>query len=312
MAKPYSDDLRERVVAAIEAGHTRVKVAELYNMALSTVGGIIKRKRETGSVSPDKFGGYKTFTLEPHTDRVKELVAEQPDSTLAELQVRLAKEKVKVSQSGISRFLRHINLTFKKKSLHAAEQDRPDVAAAREALRKEQEILDPKQLVFIDETAATTKMTRLYGRAPQGKRLVDKVPHGHWKTTTFICGLRYDGVTAPFVLDGPMDGPHFLAYVEQILAPTLRKGQIVFLDNVSIHNVDGVEEAIEARGACAVFLPAYSPDLNPIEQLFARLKSFLRKMKARTVEQLWRAIGSFLKGVSKEECKAYLANSGYT
>jgi transposase len=105
MGKPYSNDLRERVVAAIEAGHSRVKVAELYNMALSTVGGFIKRKRETGSISPDKFGGYKTFTLEPHTDRVKELVAEQPDSTLAELQVRLAKEKVTVSQSGISRFL---------------------------------------------------------------------------------------------------------------------------------------------------------------------------------------------------------------
>jgi transposase len=114
MGKPYSDELRECVVAAIEAGHTRVKVAELYNIALSTVGGFIKRKRETGSVSPDKFGGYKTFTLEPHTDRVKELVAQQPDSTLAELQVRLAKEKVKVSQSGISRFLHHINLTFKK------------------------------------------------------------------------------------------------------------------------------------------------------------------------------------------------------
>src|SRR5258708_830137 len=134
MGKPYSDDLRERVVAAIEAGHTREEVAKRYNMALSTVGGFIKRKRETGSVSPDKFGGYKTFTLEPHTDRVKELVAEQPDSTLAELQVRLAKEKVKVSQSGISRFLHHINLTFKK-SVRAAEQDRPDVAAARKALR---------------------------------------------------------------------------------------------------------------------------------------------------------------------------------
>jgi transposase len=311
MGKPYSDDLRERVVAAIEAGHTREEVAELYNMALSTVGGFIKRKRETGSVSPDRFGGYKTFSLEPHTDLVKELVAEQPDSTLAELQARLGKEKVKVSQSGISRFLHHINLTFKKKSVHAAEQDRPDVAAARKALRKEQPTLDPKQLVFIDETAATTKMTRLYGRAPQGKRLIDKVPHGHWKTTTFICGLRYDGVTAPFVLDGPMDGAHFLAYVEQILAPTLKKGQIVFLDNVSTHKVDGIEEAIEARGARAVFLPAYSPDLNPIEQLFARLKSFLRKMKARTVEKLWRAISSFLKKVSKDECKAYLANSGY-
>jgi hypothetical protein len=126
-------------------------------------------------------------------------------------------------------------------------------------LRKEQLTLDPKQLIFIDETAATTKMTRLYGRAPQGKRLVDKVPHGHWKTTTFICGLRYDGVTAPIVLDGPMNGPHFLAYVEQILAPTLKKGQIVFLDNVSTHKVGGVEEAIEARGARAIFLPPYSP-----------------------------------------------------
>jgi transposase len=115
MGKPYSDDLRERVVAAIEAGHTREEVAELYNMALSTVGGFIRRKRETGSVSPDKFGGYKTFALEPHTDMVKELVAEQPDSTLAELKTRLADKNVEVSQSGISRFLHHINLTFKKK-----------------------------------------------------------------------------------------------------------------------------------------------------------------------------------------------------
>src|SRR6202167_4169233 len=116
MGKPYSDDLRERVVAAIEAGHSRVKVAELYNMALSTVGGLIRRKRETGSVSPEKFGGYKTFALERHTALVKKLVAEQPDSTLAELQIRLAKEDVNVSQSAISRFLHHINMTFKKKA----------------------------------------------------------------------------------------------------------------------------------------------------------------------------------------------------
>jgi transposase len=169
-----------------------------------------------------------------------------------------------------------------------------------------------KRLVFIDETAATTKMTRLYGRAPQGARLVDKVPHGHWKTTTFICGLRHDGVSAPFMLDGAMDGPHFLAYVEQMLAPTLKKGDIVFMDNVSTHLVDGIEEAIEARGARVFYLPPYSPDFNPIEQLFAKFKSFLRKMKARTIEQLWKAIALFLKEVSKEECKAFLANSGYT
>jgi transposase len=178
-------------------------------------------------------------------------------------------------------------------------------------LRKAQPSLDPKRLTFIDETAATTKMTRLYGRAPQGERLVDKVPHGHWKTTTFICGLGYNGIAAPFMLDGAMDGPHFLAYIEQILAPTLKKGDIVFMDNVSTHLVDGVEEAIEARGARVFYLPPYSPDFNPIEQLFAKLKSFLRKAKARTVERLWKAIASFLKTVSKGECKAYLANSGY-
>ena len=133
------------------------------------------------------------------------------------------------------------------------------MVAARAQWRQAALSWDVRRLIFLDETGLNTKMTRLYGRAPQGKRLVDKVPHGHWKTTTFICGLRYDGVTAPFVLDGPMDGPHFLAYVEQILAPTLKKGQIVFLDNVSTHKVDGVEEAIEARGARAVFLPALQP-----------------------------------------------------
>ena len=143
----YSDDLRERVVEAIEAGHTRAKVAELYSLALSTVGGFIKRKRETGSVSPDKFGGHKIFALAPHTDLVKELVAERPDSTLAELKARLAKEKVKVSQSAIFRFLGTLTW-FLKKSLRAAEQDREDVVAAREALRKKQPSLDPRQLVF--------------------------------------------------------------------------------------------------------------------------------------------------------------------
>jgi len=154
-------------------------------------------------------------------------------------------------------------------------------------------------------------MTRFYGRAPEGERLVEKVPHGHWKTTTFICGLRYNGVTAPFVVDGAMDGPHFLAYVEQVLAPTLKKGDIVFMDNVSTHLVEGVEETIEARRASVYYLPAYSPDFNPIEQLFSKFKAFLRKMKARTVETLWKTIASFLREVSKEECKAFLANAGY-
>lgn len=154
-------------------------------------------------------------------------------------------------------------------------------------------------------------MARHYGRALRGERLVDRVPHGHWKTLTFIAALRCDGVTAPYVLDGPMDGPTFRAYVEQILAPTLKRGDIVFMDRVRLHKVDGVDEAIEARGASVCYLPPYSPDLNPIEQFFAKLKSILRKAAARTVRHLYRAIRESLKQIPKVECAAYVANSGY-
>jgi transposase len=178
-------------------------------------------------------------------------------------------------------------------------------------LRRKQLRLVAKRLVFIDETSASTNMTRRYGRAPQGERLVCKVPHGHWKTTTFVAALRHDRVTAPLVLDGPMNGESFKAYVEQVLAPTLKPGDIVFMDNVSLHKVVGVAEAIEARGASIHYLPAYSPDLNPIEQFFAKLKSILRKIAARTVTGLWKAIAVCLETISPTECAAYFANSGY-
>jgi transposase len=185
-------------------------------------------------------------------------------------------------------------------------------------LRRKQPKLARKRLVFIDETSVATTIARLYGRAPQGERLVQKIPHGNWKTITFIAALRHNRVTAPFVLEGPMTGETFKAYVEQILAPTLKPGDIVFMDNVNVHKVDGIEEAIEARSAIPVYLPAYSPDLNPIEQLFAKLKALLRKFAAYslknaayTVETLCKVIASCLKAISPSECAAYLANSGY-
>jgi transposase len=171
--------------------------------------------------------------------------------------------------------------------------------------------LDPRKLVFIDETAATTNMTRRYGRNTRGERLVCKVPHGHWKTSTFVAALRHNRVTAPLLLDGAMNGTSFLAYVEQILAPTLRRGDIVVMDNVSVHKVIGVREAIEARGADLFYLPPYSPDLNPIEQFFSKLKALLRKAAARSIDALWDAIGSFLADFSPRECAAYLSNAGY-
>lgn len=198
-----------------------------------------------------------------------------------------------------------------KKSLHASEQQRPDVAAAREAWRDRQPSLDPDRLVFIDETWATTNMTRRYGRAARGQRLVAPVPHGHWKTSTFVAGLRSSGLTAPFVVDGAMNGDVFRAYVEQVLAPTLTPGDIVVLDNLGSHKVAGVREMIEARGASLVYLPPYSPDLNPIEQAFAKLKALLRKIAARTVAALWDALGNILDHFTPQECANYLANAGY-
>ena len=146
-----------------------------------------------------------------------------------------------------------------KKTLHAAEQDRPDVAAARAELKVEQSRLVASRLVFIDETAVTTKMVRHHGRSPRGQRLVASVPHGHWKTLTLVAALRIDGLTAPLVMDGAMDGASFLAYVEQILAPALRKGDTVFMDNLRTHKIDGVRQALEAVGAKVRYLPAYSP-----------------------------------------------------
>jgi transposase len=154
-------------------------------------------------------------------------------------------------------------------------------------------------------------MARLRGRSPRGQRCRASVPHGHWKTTTFTAALRLDGLTAPMVLDGPMTGPAFLAYVQQLLVPTLRPGDIVILDNLPAHRVAGIREAIEAAGAVRLFLPPYSPDFNPIEQLFAKFKALLRKAAARTKDALWRAITEALDAFSTDECRAYFRNSGY-
>ncbi len=182
---------------------------------------------------------------------------------------------------------------------------------ARIEWQARQATLDPTRLVFLDETWASTNMARRYGRAPRGQRCVAAVPHGHWKTTTFIAGLRHDRVTAPLIIDGPMDGEIFLEYVRSFLCPTLREGDIVIADNLSSHKVLGVKQAIEAQGATILYLPPYSPDLNPIEKLFAKLKGLLRKAAKRTVDALWEQIGRLLDNFSPEECRNYFASAGY-
>jgi transposase len=165
--------------------------------------------------------------------------------------------------------------------------------------------------VFIDETWASTKMTRTHGRAPRGERLRSPVPHGHWKTTTFVGALRNTGMVAPMVLDGPIDGAAFQAYVDQVLVPELRPGGIVVMDNLGSHKGPGVRAAIEAAGARLLHLPPYSPDLNPIEMAFAKLKAALRSAAARTIEALWAAIGHIIAGFTPTECANYFAAAGY-
>ena len=165
---------------------------------------------------------------------------------------------------------------------------------ARAAWRDRQPTLDVARLVFVDETGTATNMAPRRGRCRRGERLIGRVPHGHWKTTTFVAGLRCDAITAPFVVDRPMNGDIFKAYIEQCLAPTLTPGDIVIMDNLAAHKVAGVREAIERTGATLRYLPPYSPDLNPIEQLFAKLKTLLRKAAARSIPTLWDKIGELL------------------
>jgi transposase len=193
----------------------------------------------------------------------------------------------------------------------ADEQERPDVAAARRHWRANRHRLDPTRLVFIDETWAKTNMVRSHGRCRRGQRLIGRAPFGHWRTSTFVAGLRHDGVIAPLVLDCPMNGIIFQTYVRRCLAPELRPGDIVVMDNLGSHKSQAVHDAIRERGAQLLFLPPYSPDLNPIEKLFSKLKALLRAAAERTVDDLWDRIGAILDLVTAQECENYFRHAGY-
>jgi len=202
-------------------------------------------------------------------------------------------------------------ISASKKSVAAGERDRPDVARRRAPWNGYQNRVEPERLVFIDETWARTDMAPPRGWAPRGHRLPAKVPHGRWKTTTFLAALRHDRIVAPWMVEGPIDGESFRTYVEKVLVPTLREGDIVIMDNLGSHKSKAVRALVRSAGAKLFFLPKYSPDLNPIEQVFAKLKHLLRKAAARTAEAICAAIGQILGTFSKEECANYFKNSGY-
>lgn len=266
--------------------------------------------RAEGVQTPKPHRGGRRSALDAHADWLKARVAAQSDITLAELCAALEARGIAAGKSAVSRFFERIGFSFKK-SVLACEQDRPDVAAARAAWRASQPFLDPRRLVFIDETGCATNMARKYGRCARGLRLRGQIPHGHWKIATFTAGLRIDGLTAPMAPDGPMNGDWFKAYVEQVLVPTLSPGDIVVMDNLSSHKGAAIHAAIEAAGAELRYPPPYSPDLNPIEQAFARLKAHLRKHAERSIEALWARIGELIPAFTQTECENFFRHVGY-
>jgi len=226
------------------------------------------------------------------------------------LVAELAERGLKVDYRTVWSFVHAEKLSFKK-TVAAGERDRPDVARRRAQWVKYQNKIAPERLVFIDETWTKTNMAPRRGWAPLGMRLAAKVPHGHWNTTTFLAALRHDRIAAPWLLDGPIDGESFQLYVEKVLLPTLRPGDIVIMDNLGSHKGKAVRRLIRSAGAKLIFLPKYSPDLNPIEQVFAKLKHLLRKAAARTLDALCAAIGQLLGAFKRGECANYFRNAGY-
>jgi transposase len=312
MARAYSQDLRDRVIEAALSGPSLRQAAARFDIGVSTVIGWVCRLRESGEYSARRQGRPRGLKLDPHKDFLLPLIEAEPDMTIEKMRERLRDDRgVEASTGTIWTFLDRCRLTFKKKTAHASEQDRPDVLERRKDWFEGQLDLDPAKLVFIDETWASTNMAPMYGWAPKGERLRAGIPHGHWKRTTFIAGLRSTGLTAPMVLDGSINGTSFLDYVSRVLAPTLSPGDIVVADNLSSHKTNQVREAIEAAGATLRFLPAYSPDFNPIEKAFAKLKAHLRRAAERSVDALWKTIMRLARLFTPTECANFFAACGY-
>ena len=265
-----------------------------------------------GDPRPRALGGdRRSGRIEAHSDVILGVLVETPDITIEELCHLLAGRGLDFGYGTIQRFLVRHKMTRKKKTGHASEQDRADVLERRQAWRDSQADLDPARLVFIDETWAKTNMTRTHGRAPRGLRLHMGQPYCHRKTSTFAAGFTLRGMIAPFVLDGPINRLAFETYVEKVLFPELRAGDIVIMDNLSSYKGARVRERIEAAGAELLFLPPYSPDLSPIEMAFSRLKALPRKAAEHTVDGLWKAIGSILETFALQECRNYFDAAGY-
>ncbi|WGJ13747.1 IS630 family transposase [Methylocapsa sp. D3K7] len=309
-----SVDLRQRVVEAVLGGGlSRNAAAKRFGVSIASAVRWVKRFETTGRISPAPSGGdRRSGRIEVQRDYLLGLIRRTPDITLLEIQERLiANCGERFSVSVLWRFFDCHGMTFSKKTAHAQEQQRPDVQQQRREWFARQLDLDPRKLVFIDETGASTNLARKSGRCRRGRRLRAFVPHGHYKTVTLVAGVRLSGLTAPKVYDRPINAVLFEEWVEKCLVPTLAEGDIVVMDNLSSHKGPKVEQIIKAAGADRRYLPPYRPDMNPIEKAFSKLKACLRKIAERTVAGLIRTLETCADIFKPAECENYFNACGY-
>jgi transposase len=305
---PYSKDLRERVAAAVDHGEgSQREIARRFRVSLTFVFRLLRRRREADTLDPKPHAGCPPPALGPDDRRrLAELIRETPDATLEQLRQRGG---FRCSLTTVWRALRRMGLTRKKKTLHADERDRPDVQTKRRSFRRKVKPIDPRRLIFVDETGVTTAMTPAYAWSPRNERAHSSAP-GAWESVTVIAALGLDGVRAPLMFPGSTNAATFESYIEGVLVPALHEGDVVIFDNLSAHLGPAVAEAIEGAGARVLPLPPYSPDYTPIEEMFSKVKEFLRRVAARVKGDLYDAIGDALREVTDQDIIGWFQKAG--
>jgi transposase len=306
--KPYSQDLRERVVKAVDEGHSRREIVKLFGVSEATIKRYLKLRRESGSLAPKPIPGYPPRKIGALQKGLQPQLEAHPDATLEE-HCRLweAQTGVKVSISTMSDAIKRLKWTWKKKTVEASERKEEE----RQAFREKVKDLDIKKCRVIDETGSNIALSRRYARAPKGKRARGSTPRNRGKNVTLISDLSLAGLGELFIIDGAANGDLFEAYIEQIFAPTLHPGETVIMDNLSIHKKQKVRDLIEAKGGQVLFLPPYSPDFSPIEEAFSKIKSVLRRIGARTREDLQEALEQACATITSSDAKGWFRHCGY-
>ncbi len=306
--KPIPIEWRERIVDAYESGQTMAEVAERFYVSEQTVSNFVKQKRETGSLEPAPHSGGRTPRIQGEdARRLDQAVADNPDATLEELAEAIGLD---VDPSVVHRTLERLDITRKRKVNQASERDEEETKQQRVDWTQGTAAIDPERFIFLDEMGINTKMTRFYGRAPRGQRVIGSIPERDWDSLSVLSGMRLSGETPTMIYEGGTTTERVATFLEQYLADTLSEGDIVVADNLAAHKSKRVREIIESHKAELWLLPPYSPDLNPIERMWSKLKAILRKQAVRTTDALQQAMHEALTHITKSDIHGWIHHSG--